>query len=234
MLSAPWVDPQHSKVTIMQAAQYVPGPAYSLFNGLSRFAARGIMTTVSSSQAVLSTFGFGKPSDEEEQVIKNWSQGNSAEIEKLCGVSRKMQGALEVQTLEHIFSESTKGSSDEARHCARKIPPGSWGNADDYSVFVKDLAKLELSRREDRTDATTPVARLHVNAFFATVDSIVGEGGQKYVNKCWNGSEGEFTEAFDFDSKTITGSDHDGLVMSVEMWREVAACIHGTTGEQQN
>lgn len=225
---APWVDPQHSKVAIMRAAQYIPSPAYSLFNGLSRFAARGMLTTVSSSEAVLSTFGLGKPSEEEEHVAKSWNEANNLRIEKECGVSVPLQLALNDQTMRHIFSESTDGSNDEARHCARKAPQGSWGVAEDYSAYVSDLAALERSRGKASTDRDI-AAKLTVMAFFATTDSIVGNGGREYVEKCWKGSPGGFDDAFNFSSRIIEGSDHDGLVLSFEMWNAVVDKIRGAS-----
>ncbi|KAJ6780835.1 hypothetical protein PWT90_00522 [Aphanocladium album] len=227
VLLAPWVDPQHSKVAIMQAAQYIPGPAYSLFNGISRFAARGMMTTVSSSEAVFNAFGMGKRSEEEERAVRSWSQENSLKLEKECGLSTKMQGALQLQTLEHIFAETTAGSSDEARHCARKSAPGSWGKADDYGVFVKELAEQERSRKENDADEAS-VTKLRIMAFFAETDHIVGEGGRKYVEKCWRSPTNEFDDAFEFSAKTIAGSGHDELVVGFDVWKEIVAYIHGS------
>ncbi|KAJ3496756.1 hypothetical protein NLG97_g2421 [Lecanicillium saksenae] len=235
VLLAPWVDPQHSKVAIMQAAQYVPGPAYSLFNGISRFAARGMMTTVSSSEAVFNAFGMGKPSEEEERAVKSWSRENSLKLEKECGLSTKMQGALQLQTLEHIFAESTAGSSDEARHCARKTTPGSWGKADDYEVFVKDVAEQERSGNGSKPGEgsveSSVATKLRVMAFFAETDHIVGDGGRKYVEKCWRGSPNEFDDAFEFSSKTIAGSGHDALVVGFDVWKEIVSYIHGSEVE---
>lgn len=211
---------------MMQVAQYIPGPAYSLFNGISRFAAQGMMTTISSSQAVFNAFGMGKPSKEEEQAAKNWGRANALKIEKECGVSTQMQGALEMQTIKHIFSESTAGSSDEARHCARKSARESWGKADDYGVFVGQVAKQERTRNEGNTGQAS-TTKLRVMAFFAETDSIIGEGGREYVEKCWKGAAGEFEDAFDFSSKKIAGSDHDGLVVAYDVWEEIVAYIHG-------
>ncbi|OAQ99892.1 hypothetical protein LLEC1_02381 [Akanthomyces lecanii] len=227
VLLAPWVDPQHSKMTLMQAAQWIPSPAYSLFNGLSRFAARGMMSTVSSSEAVFNAFGMGKRSEEEEETVQSWAKNNSLKLEQECGLSLKLQGALQLQTVEHIFSESTAGSSDEARHCARKAPPGSWGEADDYTGFVKRLAQQERSRIGNRVDGGS-AAKLKVMAFFAATDHIVGEGGREYVQHCWRGTPSEFDEAFNFSSKTIARSGHDELVVGFDIWKEIAANIHGT------
>ncbi|KAM3464806.1 hypothetical protein NHJ6243_002129 [Beauveria neobassiana] len=230
VLLAPWVDPQHSKMTMMQVAQYIPAPAYSLFNGLSRFAARGMLTTVSSSEAVFNAFGMGKRSEAEERAVQSWDQENSLKLERECGLSTKFQGALQLQTVEHIFSENTAGSSDEARHCARKVAQGSWGKADDYAVFVKEVAEQERSRRGKTTDGVS-AAKLKVMAFFAATDNIVGEGGRKYVEKCWQGTPGEFDDAFEFRYKTIAGSGHDELVVAFDVWKEIVANILGTEVE---
>ncbi|OAA68847.1 alpha/beta hydrolase fold-1 [Cordyceps fumosorosea ARSEF 2679] len=226
VLMAPWVDPQHSRMTMMQAAQYIPSPAYSLFNGLSRFAARGMLTTVSSSEAVFNAFGMGQRSEAEEQTVQSWAKDNSMKLERECGLSTKIQGALQLQTVEHIFSENTTGSSDEARHCARKSAPGSWGKADDYSVFVEEVARQERSRRGGDADAASP-AKLKVMAFFAASDHIIGEGGRGYVEKCWNGKAGDFGDAFEFRSKTVAGTGHDELVVGFDVWKEIVANIRG-------
>lgn len=187
------------------------------------------MITVSSSQAVLSNFGLGGPSEEQEQVAKSWAQKNAIAIEELCGLSTKMQGALQEQTLRRIFSESTGGSSDEARHCARKASQNSWGRADDYQVFARDIAELERSRLNGSDAAGR--TKLKVRGFFATSDIIIGEGGRKYATKCWAGADGEFDDAFDFKGNTIQGSDHDGLVVSVDVWKEIVAEIRGASAE---
>ncbi|XWW95407.1 hypothetical protein V2A60_003365 [Cordyceps javanica] len=227
VLLAPWVDPQHSKMTMMQAAQYIPSPAYSLFNGLSRFAARGMLSTVSSSEAVFNAFGMGKRSEAEEQIVQSWAQENSLKLEQECGLSTKIQGALQLQTIEHIFSENTAGSSDEARHCARKAAQGSWGKADDYAVFVKEVAEQERLRARNDADGVS-AAKLKVMAFFAATDNIVGEGGRQYVEKCWQGTSGEFDDAFTFSCKTVAGSGHDELVVGFDVWKEIVANIRGT------
>lgn len=212
----------------MQAAQWIPSPAYSLFNGLSRFAARGMMSTVSSSEAVFDAFGMGKrEEEEEEETVQSWDKANSLKLERECGLSLKLQGALQLQTVEHIFSESTVGSSDEARHCARKASPGSWGKADNYTVFVRELAEQERSRNVGQADGSS-AARLKVMAFFAASDHIVGEGGREYVEKCWRGTPSEFDDFFSFSSQTVAGSGHDGLVVGFDIWKEIAANIHGT------
>lgn len=138
-----------------------------------------------------------------------------------------MQGALQTQTVEHIFSENTAGSSDEARTCARKAPQGSWGKADDYVVYVKEVAQQERSRNGNNAEGTS-AAKLKVMAFFAATDNIVGEGGRKYVEKCWQGTPGEFDDAFDFRYKTIAGSGHDELVVAFDVWKEIVANIRGT------
>ncbi|ATY64477.1 alpha beta hydrolase fold-1 [Cordyceps militaris] len=226
VLLAPWVDPQHSKMTMMQVAQYIPSPAYSLFNGLSRFAARGMLTTVSSSEAVFNAFGMGQRSEAEEQTVQSWQQDNSLKLERECGLSTKIQGALQLQTVEHIFSENTSGSSDEARHCARKATRGSWGKADNYQVFVQELAQQERVRNESHAERAS-TAKLRVMAFFAATDHIIGEGGRQYVEKCWKGSPGEFDDAFEFSHKTVVGSGHDELVVGFDVWKEIVANIRG-------
>lgn len=108
---------------------------------------------------------------------------------------------LEKLTSEYIWAEETKGINDEALTCLHKTGPGTWGACEDYGAFVRDLAKER-----------TPDCKLTVSAFFAESDELVGTGGQKYVEECFN--QPGIADSIDFRSCVKPGTDHNTIMIN--------------------
>lgn len=214
---APWVDPSHSRVTSMQMARYVPAPAFSLWNRIPQlfllkagpaFASSGTVVTKLSNVVFSGGAASGGGQDSSEVEV------NRRRIEEEYGLARDVQAELDSLMFKFMFAEDTVAANDEALQCLKK--GGTWGRADDYGEFVRELVELERRRVGD-AECIGGTARLKVRAYFAESDAMIGKRGQKYVEECWRGKEdGEWQDVLDFQSTTVAGTDHDSLVQSVK------------------
>lgn len=207
----------------MQAGQFVPAKAFGAFNGINRFVALNILPSFASSQALFGGMSQGSSGSTTDQEAKTWRKANAERFAREFGASVEFQDAVANVAMKRMFAEETIGSNSEALHCLKKAPPGSWEKCEDYAQFVSDLAELERSRA---ADGRSPANKLRVRAYFATSDIIIGKGGQEYSESCWRGpSPGVFDDALDFDSSTIHGTDHDALVVSVDILTRIVEYI---------
>ncbi|KAM0313076.1 hypothetical protein ACHAPQ_012109, partial [Fusarium lateritium] len=150
VLLAPWVTPDHSKVTSMQLARYVPVSAFSVWNLLPQFfvlnagpvfaSSGGIVTTASH---MMSGLDASKDTSELEK--------NSQRIEKDYGMPRELQAQVEERALKSMFGENTVGANSEALQCLKKSN-WSWGRCSDYVEFVNELVQMERTRKGNETD----------------------------------------------------------------------------------
>lgn len=153
---------------------------------------------------------------------------NRQKIASEYGLPTELQKELQTLALKYMHSENTVGADSEALCCLRKGPAGLWGECDDYSVFVKKLAELERGRRAE--DGGGNRERLRINAYFAETDAMIGKRGQSYMEDCWKGSGGnEFHDALEFTTTTVKETDHDSVVQSVEVLRQIFLDAGGTT-----
>ncbi|KAE8147666.1 hypothetical protein BDV25DRAFT_159840 [Aspergillus avenaceus] len=213
-LLAPWVDPSHSHITSMQLAQYIPSKAFSVWHLIPKFlilkagpvfASSGVAMNKASNTVASSVSIDGGSSSELES--------NRRRIEERHGLSRDVQAELETLVMNFMFEENTVGANSEALQCLRKGPAGIelWGKCADYQDYVRELVGLE--RRQCANTAGRD--KLKIRTFFAESDAMIGKAGQKYVENCWHGREGEFDNVLDFETKTVAGTDHDQLVLSL-------------------
>ncbi|GES62413.1 hypothetical protein ATEIFO6365_0005039000 [Aspergillus terreus] len=206
---APWVDPTYSRVTIMQIAQHVPTKAFAVWNKIPRFIATQASPVLSASGALvrhISPSGSGDSQDTAEGlpfVNEDWRR-----VERDYGVPVAEQKELAQLAIRFMHTENTVGANSEAMQTLRKDGGSSWGVCSDYAECAKALA----------TDRCT------LRAYFAATDALVGTKGQKYFEECWRAPG---TEAVDFVSRTIAGSDHDTVAQSVEVWEDIFASIKG-------
>jgi hypothetical protein len=198
ILPAPWVDPAHSHMTAWQLAQHIPTGAFSIWNQIPRF----FMTNpvIASSGAVMSSvkdaFSTGSDSNDE-------TERKRLHIEREYGMPRDLQVELEKQAAHRLFKEDTVGANVEVLQCLRKRAP--WGECDDYTQFVIDLAERERRASEG--------VKLTVRAFFAESDIMIGKRGQAYFESCFKG----FGDVLQFESKTVLGENHDSMCFSPEV-----------------
>lgn len=219
-MSAPWVDPAHSKVTLMQMMQYIPAQAFAVWHHVAPLlATSGVVVNKASSLLTSST---GSSFDQ------NTPQGrNRQRLAVEYDVSRDFQIEWESLLGKRITEENTVGANSEALLCARKGKGWSWGECDDYATFVAKLAKAERQKYQLNSN-TESHAKLKIRAYFAENDVMIGAGGQKYMEDCWGRGEDNLSDVFDFGSATIAGTDHDSLVQSVEVLEKVFADAGGS------
>jgi hypothetical protein len=147
------------------------------------------------------------------------------------GLPVELQKELPDVAFNATLKENLVGADSEALYCVRKGPVGFWGECDDYVLFVKKLAELERSRRGDRGGGAdnTSSRKLRVNAYFAETDDMIGKKGQAYMEDCWKGSEEvEFQDILDFTTRTVSETDHDSVLVSVEVLEQIFLSAGGT------
>ncbi|KAL7972197.1 Alpha/Beta hydrolase protein [Trichoderma sp. SZMC 28014] len=217
-LLAPWVDPAHSKVTSMQLMQYIPAQVFSVWHHIAPLLATSGVVVNKASSIFPSTSSNAKDTPQEK---------NRQKLVDKYDVSRDFQIERESLAGKLIMKENTVGANSEALLCARKGEGWSWGECDDYATFVETLATAERQKRQ-MDSGTESHGKLKVRAYFAENDIMVGVGGQKYMEDCWGRGEGSVGDVLDFDSATIADTDHDSLVMSVEVLEKVLTDAGGS------
>lgn len=191
-------------------------PQFFAVDAAPAFAASGSVFTQMSN--MMPTFLKG---ESKESILKQSSMRREAKY----GIPFELQVAMQSQCLEMVFKEDTKGANSEALQCLRKGPPGLWKRCDNYEKFVKDLAELERGRQKNDPGNA---AKLKVMTYFAETDILLGEGGKSYMQACWNGSkDGEFQDAFDFESKVVPGTDHDSVFLFLDTMEEIFPKVGG-------
>jgi hypothetical protein len=212
-VSAPWVDPAHSKVTSMQVMQYIPAGAFAVWHRIAPVLATTGVVVNKVSSIITSSTGSSSGQDTPQERIR---QRLAVEYD----VPRDFQIELESLIGKTITKENTVGANSEALLCVRKGKGWSWGECNDYATFVETLAKAE--RRKYQVDSNAEShPRLKIRAYFAEEDVMIGVGGQKYMEECWGRGEGSLGDVLDFDSATIADTDHDSVVQCIEALERV-------------
>lgn len=153
---------------------------------------------------------------------------NRQRIESDYGLPVELQKELQTQTLRRMLGENMVGADSEALCCVRKGPAGLWGDCEDYALFVKKLAELERSRRAEEGGGNGE--KLRISAYFAESDAMIGKKGQSYMEDCWKGTGGdEFQDVLEFTATTVGETDHDSVVQSVEVLKQIFLGAGGAT-----
>ncbi|KAL6812852.1 alpha/beta-hydrolase [Trichoderma sp. SZMC 28013] len=218
---APWVDPAHSKLTLWKMAQHIPTQAISLMNRITpAFATSGTIFTKASS-FLSSSLGGGDGQELSFQEI------NRKKLATDYDLPRDVQLELGPMRMKKIFEGDTTGANDEALQCLRKGDGSSWGECDDYNVFVKTFVSAE--RQKQQLDANSQGhAKLKMRAYFAESDVMIGTEGQKYFEQCWGWQENTFEDVIDFSSSTVAGTDHDSVMESIEVLEKLFKDVKGS------
>ncbi|KAH8423432.1 uncharacterized protein LDX57_001193 [Aspergillus melleus] len=198
----------------MQMAQFLPARAFSIWNQIPKFlllTATPVLessgTIVNKVSSVSGTAPSGASSAQAER--------NRGRVESEHGLSKEVQRELEPLTWRFMFEESTQGANDEALQCLCKGPVGSWGVCEDYGGYVAEVVGRERERRG--MDGEHAGGRLVVRGYFAESDTMIGEKGRRYVEGCWRGQGGGYTDSnsggfedvVDFETAVIPGTDHN-------------------------
>ncbi|CAG7961856.1 unnamed protein product [Penicillium olsonii] len=210
-LLAPFVDPAHSGMMSLKAAQFLPTPAFKLWNHIPRlFLAQDGSATATSGQMVTKFSAMLSSGGNEEK------DQNRRYIEEHYGLSVDQQNEIDSSMMQSMFKENTVGANSEALQCLRK-KPDLWGKCENYEVFVKELIEREVARGPEGVP-------LKVQAYFAEEDSMSGKKGQAYFERCWHQvEEGNLGNVLSFESTTVQGTDHDSLVQSARVWEKILA-----------
>ncbi|CAI7622388.1 unnamed protein product [Penicillium glandicola] len=204
---APWVDPAKSGNTSMKMAQYIPAPAFKLWNQIPRLFLAKDGSAIATSGEIIANISASFSSKSGDNQAKN-----RRHITQNYGLDLDQQKEINSSMMQFMFKENTVGYNSEALQCLRK-EPNIWGKCEDYEVFVRELVERERGRDG---------APLRVQAFFAESDSLIGKKGQAYVEKCWHQiGDGESVGSVEFDSRVVSGSDHDSLVPCAEVWENI-------------
>ncbi|KAE8392932.1 Alpha/Beta hydrolase protein [Aspergillus alliaceus] len=216
---APWVHPSHSGVTSLQMAQYVPTTAFGLWHLIPKFLLLKFGPVITSSGVAIGKISNGISSGVSSSSIAEnaESERNRRQIEAEYGISRDVQVEIYDLMLKRMFGENTVGANSEALQGLRKGADSAktWGKCEDNARYVRELVEIEKARLNGGGQ------RLKVRAYFAGSDSMIGEKGREYVEKCWSGDIGECEDALDFEAVAFPGLQHDSLVESAEVWKSI-------------
>lgn len=215
---APWVDPFHSKVKYLQAAQLIPVSAFGAWHLLPKFFVLQAGPAFASSGSLFTRISsaVSPPRSREEEQDQN-----SRRWETDYGLNPDSVKELRDHATKSMFAESTVGANSEALLCLKKGQGADWGACEDYGAFVRQLAASEQERRAG-TDPDRSRVRLRVRAYFAESDAMTGTKGQEYLARCFNGQSDEaYVEAIDFGATTVAGTDHDSVLESIATLEDI-------------
>ena len=225
----PWVSPTISGVALLSAAKMLPSSLISQFASINTFVAQKIMPSFSFSAGALSAVSniipsfsssSKEPGPEELKVRKKQAE--------CYGMDKDELAFLEKHGMKFVMTEGVKGVNEEALLCLKKTTtgtegkPASWGPAEDFETFVKELADRERTRRRDSLpqqggddgDDDVVAQKLKIDAFFGETDYMIGKKGDEYFRSCWDHEE--YRDAFEFEGTMIEKSNHDSVS---ECWR---------------
>lgn len=201
-LLAPWVHPSDSHVTLLSlaASSLIPSSLISShWNKINGWMANTLLPTLGASSGMLESLSNASFStsasdlEEEQNVIDAY------------GMTSSQRKALLTVFLKYMFAEDTTGANDEANLCLRKVADVTWGVANDYPEYVQKLGETW----KDYASTSNGNPKLHIQGYFASSDMLVGSGGHKYFESCWN--EANCRDNIKFDGIVVPDSSHDSI-----------------------
>ncbi|KAJ5170187.1 uncharacterized protein N7500_002970 [Penicillium coprophilum] len=205
---APWVDPAKSGNASMKLAQYIPTSAFKVWHHIPRLFLVKDGSAIAASGTMIANLTASLPSSSGDEQAKN-----RLYISQNYGLDVDQQKEIDSSMMQCMFAENTVGANSEALQCLRK-EPRTWGKCEDYEIFVHELVERERER------VGVP---LKVQAFFGETDSMIGKKGQAYFERCWRIGAEDSRGSVEFDSRVVSGTDHDSLVPSAEVWEGILA-----------
>lgn len=125
--------------------------------------------------------------------------------EKL-GLSEDVAKEVQKLTMAYMLAEGVKGANEEARLCRKRNEDASWEACHDLEEFARTLA----IREKEQTSNDGTKAKLKIRVYFAESDILSGEGGQKYLDKCWK--QDGVADGIDYESFVLAGTNHDSTI----------------------
>ena len=234
-LFSPWVPPEHSGVTLLSMASYLPSTLINSFDSVVHFVNSTVMPTVQLSGLISGAVSahFSKTRRDDSTFQKHERDDLCLEY---CGVSAAEVAARIKVLMRCLFSENISGSNHEALLLLKKNVAGSWGPCDNYETYADALeTKLQeyyqhAEREEDRSayaSAATAESNAQSNqdqfvlkVFWAEKDTLVGKKGEEYFEKCFQrytgdrqSSKDEHKSCISYESETVPETDHDTLFL---------------------
>jgi hypothetical protein len=131
-------------------------------------------------------------------MLQLWAQAKTTGRE---GPDVDFEEALRDRALEQVFAGSVSGLGQEVQVLLRNgVEKDGWSDWGNFDVLAPRLAEAVQA---------IGGAKLKVDVFFAEMDNMIGDAGTKgnmWFEACWRDADG-----VEFASKTVKGSDHDGV-----------------------
>ncbi|PVI01523.1 hypothetical protein DM02DRAFT_671197 [Periconia macrospinosa] len=212
---APWVHHSHTKVTKLQALEYLPE---SLIGNLSPFAtfvnAKILPVSAASGTIFQGVKGFlsnpSAPSTTTPTAITAAAMSRASGEELTLDLDlddNDVVTELRNHITTFVFAESTTGVSLDAQLLLKRphstvwcAPELEWGDIDDVPPLLSQIIHDEEGRSGERG------RKWVIDAFHAESDHMVGDKGRVWFDKCWVG------EGYEYRSQVVKGGDHDFLM----------------------
>lgn len=186
----------------MSLVNKLPAGVFSAWSDITVFVNKNIAPAASWSGGVFSSIGglfSGSNPDAETEA--------DAEAEYKYGVDKATAKEIEDLHFRYISAESMKGGNDEALLCSKNRGSISWGVCEDYMACMKAISEMQRERLARNPGAKKLMVRLH----FAEDDVMIGKGGQKYFNECWQ--QAGFDEVINMKTKEWPKTSHDSVLL---------------------
>lgn len=188
----------------MALVNKVPPSLFSAWSSITTFVNQKVVPATSWSGGVISSIGgffsgSEAKSDEEDE----------SEVQAKYGLDKATAKELESLYFKYLLAEGMKGGNDEALLCSKARGSTSWGACDDYMTCIKTIAESE----KERLGKDPSAAKLRVRLHFAQDDMMIGKGGKKYFEECWQ-QEG-VSDAVDVKSKEWPDTNHETVSVEV-------------------
>lgn len=231
---APWVSPGHSGVRHLQVAGMLPAGVIGKFSGLAKVVNSNVIPVLDMSSGLSSTITRSSKSstptrdaaDQRLAESKAEIQGlNKADVHALDLDDPAVVKELRTLLPTFLFAENVDGAGQDAQLCLRKPRSVPWSTPghpwEDIDDVVRQLRGVENSSQ--------PGQRFTVDVFHTESDSMVGDKGRAWFDRCW---QSDLTGSIEEDrimyrSQVVESSDHDFILDPVfgasERWVERVA-----------
>lgn len=188
----------------MSLVEKLPSGIFSALSDVTVFVNKNIAPAATWSGGLVSSIGglfSGNTSDVDDE--------GETEAQKKYGLDKATAKEIEDLYFRYLSAESMKGGNEDALFCSKGRDSVSWGVCEDYMACVKIITELQKERLAKDPRAKQLRVRLH----FAEDDVIIGRGGQRYFNECWQ--QNGVDDLVDVKSKEWPKSDHDSVLIEL-------------------
>ena len=181
----------------MNWASKVPNGMLDSWNGVIKFVNQRIApVTAWSGGIITSSSGLFKANTENAEL-------ECTRLAEKYGTSAEVAKQIEKLGFKYFFEEDTSAGNDEARLCLKKGDSDAWLICDDYKEYVQSL--LDMEKKRAQPESSQP--KLKIQVYYAESDIMIGKGGQRYFEECWNRKD--VLNVVDFESRELPGTNHE-------------------------